>query len=81
VEEGMTLYAGSVPTDGLMARPQAVADGLVERWRDLGMPASMLSELVVTPACGLAGLTPEQARDVSRVCIDSARELAERAAA
>lgn len=81
VEEGMTLYAGSVPTDGTVVRPQAVADRLVERWRDLGMPASELSNLVITPACGLAGLTPEQARDVSRVCIDSARELAERATA
>lgn len=81
VEDGMTLYAGSVPTDGTVARPQAVADRLVERWRDLGMPVSELSNLVVTPACGLSGLTPEQARDVSRVCIDSARELAERAAA
>jgi len=81
VEEGMTLYAGSVPTDGTLTRPQAVADRLVERWRDLGMPSSELANLVITPACGLAGLTPGRARDVSRVCIESARELAERAMA
>ena len=81
VEEGMTLYAGSVPTDGTLTRPLAVADRLVERWRDLGMPSSELANLVITPACGLAGLTPGRARDVSRVCIESARELAERAMA
>lgn len=80
VEEGMTLYAGSVPADGTVARPKDVANRLDQRWRDLGMAASELSNLVITPACGLAGLTPERARDVSRVCIDSARELAERAA-
>jgi hypothetical protein len=77
VEDGMTLYAGSV-TAGV--RPQAVADVLVGRWRDLGMPLSLLDGVVVTPACGLAALTPAQARDVQRVCLDSARELAERAA-
>jgi hypothetical protein len=77
VEDGMTLYAGCV-TAG--ARPQAVADALVAQWRNLGMPLSRLSDLVVTPACGLAGLTPARARDVQRVCIDSARELTERAA-
>jgi hypothetical protein len=41
---------------------------------------SFLAGLVVTPACGLAALTPDRARDVQQVCIDSARELAERAA-
>jgi hypothetical protein len=79
VEDGMTLYAGCVPTSGEVSRPQAVVDRLAERWHDLGMPVSVLADIVVTPACGLAGLTPEQARDVQRVCIDSARELAERA--
>jgi hypothetical protein len=80
VEDGMTLYAGCVATTGPVARPAAVADALVARWRDLGMPLSLLDGVVVTPACGLAGLTPGAARDVQRVCIDSARELAERAA-
>ena len=80
VEDGMTLYAGCVPTTGATPRPQAVVHRLAEPWHDLGMPVSVLADIVVTPACGLAGLTPEQARDVQRVCIDSARELAERAA-
>jgi methionine synthase II (cobalamin-independent) len=80
VEDGMTLYAGCVPTSGgEPPRPQTVVDRLAEPWHDLGMPVSRLADIVVTPACGLAGLTPGQARDVQRVCIDSARELAERA--
>jgi hypothetical protein len=80
IEDGMTLYAGCVPTDGTVPPPRAVADRLVERWRDLGMPVARLADLVVSPACGLAGLTPTHARDVSQVCIDTARELAERSA-
>jgi hypothetical protein len=80
VEDGMTLYAGCVSTAGPVPRPQAVVDQLLERWRDLGMPLALLDGLVVSPACGLAALTPNQARDVSRVCIDSARELTERTA-
>jgi len=80
VEDGMTLYAGCVPTSGAAPRPQSVVDRLAEPWHDLGLPVSRLADIVVTPACGLAGLTPGQARDVQRVCIDSARELAERAA-
>jgi hypothetical protein len=79
IEDGLTLYAGCVPTSGPAARPQAVADRVSSSWRDVGMPAARLADLVVTPACGLAGLTPMQARGVQQVCIDSARELAERA--
>lgn len=80
VEDGMTLYAGCVATVGAAPRPQDVVDRLAERWDELGMPLPVLDGVVVSPACGLAGLTPQQARDVQRVCIDSARELAERAA-
>jgi methionine synthase II (cobalamin-independent) len=79
IEDGLTLYAGCVPTAGSAVRPQEVVDRVSSSWREVGLPAGRLADLVVTPACGLAGLTPQQARDVQRVCIDSARELAERA--
>ena len=79
LEDGMTLYAGSLPTRGIPQRPQAVADSLASRWRELGLPLATLGGLVVSPACGLAGLTPEGARDVQRVCVETARELTERA--
>jgi methionine synthase II (cobalamin-independent) len=81
LEEGMTLYAGSVPTTRPSGRAQDVASALAGRWAELGLSRSTLADLVVTPACGLAGLTPEAARNVSSVCIDVAAELAELAQA
>lgn len=79
VEEGATFYAGCVPTTGRAPRVKELADGLVSRWRELGMPSASLGGLVVTPACGLAGLTPQVARDVHRTCLETASELAARA--
>jgi hypothetical protein len=79
-EEGRTLYAGCVPTAGPLPRPQDVASAVARRWHELGMPVERLADLAVTPACGLAGLTPEGAAGVTSVCVDVARELAERAA-
>ena len=46
----------------------------------VGLLAQARKDRIDVTACGLAGLTPGPARDVQRVCIDSARELAERAA-
>jgi len=79
IEDGMTLYAGCVPTAGAPPRPQSVAAGLVSRWQELGMPVATLGGIVVTPSCGMAGLTPPGARDVQQVCIDTAKDLTERA--
>ncbi len=81
LEDGRTLNAGCVPTTGPPVRAQDVARGLVTRWGELGLPLAGLARLVVTPACGLAGLTPQGARSVHQVCIDTARELAEQAEA
>ncbi len=80
IEEGMTLYAGCVPTAPSTGPPRAqdVAAGLVRRWHELGLATASLGDLVVSPACGLSGITPEAARSVQQVCIDVARELAER---
>ena len=79
IEDGLTLYAGCVPTAGPVPRAQAVAAGLVSRWREIGMPATTLGGLVVTPACGMAPLTPQVAREIQRTCVDAAKELTERA--
>lgn len=79
VEEGTAVYAGCVPTQGALPSALEVADALTARWRDLGMPVETLAALTVTPACGLAALTPAQALSVQRVCVETARELTERA--
>ncbi|CCH77098.1 conserved hypothetical protein [Nostocoides japonicum T1-X7] len=76
VESGTRLYAGLLPTSGPLDRAAAV-DRFLAAWREVGLPASRLADLVVTPACGLAGLTPQGARDVQRVVRDTARQLAD----
>jgi methionine synthase II (cobalamin-independent) len=43
------------------------------------MPLSSLSDIVVTPACGLAGAPPPVALAIQRAAVDTARELSERA--
>jgi methionine synthase II (cobalamin-independent) len=78
VEDGGTLYAGCVPTTGPSPRAQDVAAALTDRWRELGLARERLADVVVTSACGLAGLTPEAAKSVVQVCVDTAQELAER---
>ena len=81
VEDGIRLHAGAIPTDGSLTRPQAVADRFVDAWRRIGMPLASLADVVVTPACGLAGAAPELARTIQRAAVDTARELDERGVA
>lgn len=78
VEDGIRLHAGAVLTDGTSPRAQDVADRIETAWRRVGMPQSRLADIVVTPACGLAGLAPDVARAVQRAAVDVAAELDER---
>jgi hypothetical protein len=76
LEGGTGVYAGVLPTDGSgtdTAARALVLDGL-ER---AGLAATALRGVVVTPACGLAALTPEGARTVVRSALDTARRLGE----
>ena len=57
----------------------ATVDALVGRWREVGLPLADLDAVTVTPTCGLAGLTPEQARGVQQLAADTARALTETA--
>jgi hypothetical protein len=77
VEEGVRVYAGCLPTDG-SGTVRAAADSVATGWREAGMPTSSLGELVATPACGLAALTPEAAWRVQRAAVDVAAEWSER---
>jgi methionine synthase II (cobalamin-independent) len=83
VEAGVDLWAGVIPADGLAAGVQAsvsdVIGPLVEAWRRVGLPLPDLSRVSLTPACGLAGLTPAGARSVQRLAVDAARALTETA--
>jgi methionine synthase II (cobalamin-independent) len=83
VESGMDLWAGVIPTDdpdgGARREVTDVVGPLVEAWRRVGLPLSDLSRVTLTPACGLAGLTPSGARSVQKLAVDAARALTETA--
>lgn len=76
VDAGTAVWAGVLPTDGTGSAPAARAAvlGGLER---AGLGPGALADLVVTPACGLAGLTPQGARSVLREALDTARRLTE----
>lgn len=82
LDAGLGLLAGVAPTLP-QARPvtsAAVADPVRKVWRDLGFPAAQLArQVVVTPACGLAGATPAYAREALAACRDAGRRLYEAA--
>lgn len=81
VEAGVALWAGVVATDlddTALAAPNptaAAVDPLMRRWSDLALPTAGLDDVVLTPACGLAGSTPQRARAIHRLVSDAAKEL------
>ncbi|MFD6754815.1 methionine synthase [Micromonospora gifhornensis] len=82
LDAGLGLLAGAVPTSpppaaGAPTSAQ-VADRVRGLWDRLGFPRAQLAEqVVVTPACGLAGATPAYVRAVLAACRDAGRRLAE----
>jgi len=81
VEGGSGLLIGALPVPGptqAAATPERSADAVRELWRRIGLPpASCADQVVITPACGLAGASPAQARDALRWCREAARILPE----
>jgi hypothetical protein len=70
VEAGMLLLAG-VP----LTEPDP-ASRIKRLWKDLGFAPEKVSEVVVTPACGLAGVSPARARAAIKACQDASQRLA-----
>ncbi|GAA3005020.1 methionine synthase [Streptosporangium longisporum] len=70
VEAGTALFLGVVPgVDSVIADAGAVAAPAKELWRRLGFPsATLASQVVLTPACGLAGASPAYARAALAAC-------------
>ena len=82
VEEGVTLWAGLDVAAALERRTQGgegahhlLLDPLVRRWRDLGLELPLLDRIVLTPTCGLAGVSLPEAVETHRLLLDAAREL------
>lgn len=82
IDAGLGLLAGAAPTrppsTGRAPTSAEVADRVRQLWDRLGFPRRRLAEqVVVTPACGLAGVPPQYARAVLAACRDAGRRLAE----
>jgi len=91
-EAGLGLLAGVVPAvpapdagpagpagpgDGSAAARQA-AERVIRLWRRLGLPLDTCpAQAVITPACGLAGASPGQARAALTRCREAGSMLAE----
>ena len=65
------------PGDGSAEARQA-ADRVIRLWRRLGLPLDTGPEQAgITPACGLAGASPDQARAALTRCREAGSMLAE----
>ena len=82
IEAGLGLFAGAVSTrptvDGRVPDYKQIAERVSGLWSRLGFPAERLPrQVVITPACGLAGASESYARAVLKACRDAGRSLAE----
>jgi Cobalamin-independent synthase, Catalytic domain len=65
------------PGDG-SAEARVAAERVIRLWRRLGLPLGTCPEqAVITPACGLAGASPDQARATLTRCREAGSMLAE----
>jgi len=87
-ESGLGLFAGAVPAlqapgrgagpAGAEAAAIQTAEAVIGLWLRIGLPPGRLTgQLVVTPACGLAGASPTRARSVLAQCRTAARMIPE----
>ena len=79
VEAGVRLMLGLVPaTDTELPDLATLARPARQLWRRLGFTPERLGEVVVTPACGLAGASPSYARRALAACRELATAVAEK---
>ncbi len=84
-EAGVGLLLGAGPANVQSPReertevtPASAAESVRELWQMIGLPpAGCAGQVVITPACGLAGASPQQARDTLRLCREAASILPE----
>ena len=87
-EAGLGVLTGAVPAVAAhaggarqTAEPggaRETAERTIRLWRRLGLPLSTVAgQAVITPACGLAGASPAQARAALARCREAAAMLAE----
>ncbi|MEU4428248.1 methionine synthase [Actinoplanes sp. NPDC024001] len=79
IEAGLGIFAGAAATIGT-ARPDSkkIAERVRGLWSRLGFPAARLpQQVVITPACGLAGAPIGYARALLKACTEAGRRIAE----
>ncbi|MHC6592506.1 uroporphyrinogen decarboxylase/cobalamine-independent methonine synthase family protein [Arthrobacter sp. C152] len=80
VEAGKRLWAGALDVSGgALPKVADCVDSVWRPWRQLGLSASLLGAIRVTPAAGLAGHTPAQATAVLGTLTQLADGLNQRA--
>ena len=79
VEAGLAVFAGAVPAqDADLSALADTVDPVRQWWRRLGFaPERLAEQVVVSPACGLAGASPAYARRAMVRCREAARALYE----
>jgi hypothetical protein len=82
LDAGVGLFAGAQDTRVAAARrppsSQEIAGRVRSVWHKLGFPAAQLADqVVVSPACGLAGVAPAAARSILTACREAGRRLAD----
>jgi hypothetical protein len=77
IEAGTALFLGVVPgTDTRLPDVGVIAKPAIELWRRLGFdPTHLAGQVVLTPACGLAGASPRYARAALTACREAAKVL------
>jgi len=80
-DAGAGILAGAVPAMPPAAQreePVRTTQRVLRFWRRLGMaPEDCAQQVVVTPACGLAGVPPARVTEVLAHCREAARMVAE----
>ncbi|MEO3827208.1 methionine synthase [Actinomadura sp. B10D3] len=81
IDAGTGLFLGAVPaTDAALPSLRATAEPVQDLWRRLGFPAAHLGrQVVITPACGMAGASPRYVRQALERCRETAGMLYEAA--
>jgi methionine synthase II (cobalamin-independent) len=80
IEAGTGIFAGAVESVGSqrLRQPGEIAKRIINLWRRLGLPlAGCAQQVVIVPACGLAGASPDEAVAVLAACREAAKILPE----
>ncbi|GAA2911580.1 hypothetical protein Acy02nite_60030 [Actinoplanes cyaneus] len=81
IEAGLGLFVGAAPTRPVAgAKPESklIAERVRKLWSRLGFPAAGLPrQVVVTPACGLAGASAPYVRALLEACREAGRRISE----